>query len=128
MKEITPFLWFDDNVEEAINLYVSLIPNSRILDVSRYGDAGPGPKGTVMTATFELNGQRFTGLNGGPIYKFTEAFSIFVNCETQEEVDRLWDALIAERRRAVAMRLAEGQVRAFVADHPDGARRVDGRP
>jgi predicted 3-demethylubiquinone-9 3-methyltransferase (glyoxalase superfamily) len=93
MKEITPFLWFDDNVEEAMNLYVSLIPNSRILEVSRYPDGAPGPAGSIMSATFELNGQRFMGLNGGPMFKHTEAFSIYVNCETQEEVDRLWERL-----------------------------------
>lgn len=93
MKEVTPFLWFDDNVEEAMNLYVSLIPNSCILQVSRYPEGAPGPAGSVMSATFELNGQKFMGLNGGPMFKHTEAFSIYVNCETQEEVDRLWDRL-----------------------------------
>jgi len=93
-QKITPFLWFDDNVEEAMNLYVSLFPNSRIVEVTRYGEAGPGPKGTVMTGVFELDGQRFIGLNGGPMYKFTEAFSLMVDCDSQEEVDRLWDRLI----------------------------------
>ena len=94
-QKITPFLWFDSNAEEAMQLYVSLFENSRIVEVTRYGDAGPGPSGTVMTGVFELEGQRFIALNGGPIYKFTEAFSLMVDCETQEEVDRLWDRLIA---------------------------------
>ena len=94
-QKITPFLWFDDNAEEAINLYVSIFKNSKILNVSRYGDAGPGPKGTVMTATFQLEGQQFQALNGGPHFKFTEAISLFVSCETQEEVDELWTKLLA---------------------------------
>ena len=95
MQKISPFLWFDSNAEEAMALYVSLFANSRIVEVTRYGDAGPGPSGTVMTGVFELEGQRFIALNGGPMYKFTEAFSLVVDCETQEEVDRLWDRLIA---------------------------------
>lgn len=90
MKKITPFLWFDDQAEEAINLYVSVFKNSKILSISRYGDAGPGPAGTVMTATFQLEGQEFMALNGGPAHKFTEAISLFVDCKTQEEVDELW--------------------------------------
>ncbi len=94
MKKITPFLWFDDQAEEAMNFYVSVFPNSRVLNVSRYGDDAPGPKGTVMTATFELNGQQFMALNGGPQhFAFSEAISFFVDCENQEEVDRLWDKL-----------------------------------
>src|SRR5208283_3061154 len=95
MQKITPFLWFDDKAEEAMNYYVSIFKNSRILSVARYGDAGPGPKGTVMTATFQLEGQEFMALNGGPHFKFTEAISLFVNCETQEEVDALWEKLAA---------------------------------
>jgi predicted 3-demethylubiquinone-9 3-methyltransferase (glyoxalase superfamily) len=95
MQRVTTFLWFDNNAEEAMNLYVSIFPNSQILSVSRYGDAGPGPKGTVMVGTFELDGQKFMALNGGPVYKFTEAISLFVNCETQPEVDDLWDKLSA---------------------------------
>ena len=94
MQKITPFLWFDNNAEEAMNFYVSIFKNSKILRVSRYGDAGPGPKGTVMAATFELEGQQFQALNGGPAYKFTPAISLFVNCETQEEVDALWARLL----------------------------------
>lgn len=93
MQKITPFLWFDDNAEEAMNFYVSIFENSKIKNVARYGEAGPGPKGTVMTGTFELDGQEFMALNGGPHFKFTEAISLFVNCETQEEVDELWEKL-----------------------------------
>ncbi len=93
MQKITPFLWFDDKAEEAAKFYVSIFPNSKVLDVTRYGDAGPGPKGTVMTARFELNGQEFTALNGGPLFKFTEAVSFVVNCETQKEVDYFWEKL-----------------------------------
>jgi predicted 3-demethylubiquinone-9 3-methyltransferase (glyoxalase superfamily) len=93
MQKITPFLWFDDNAEEAMNFYVSLFKNSRVVSVTRYGEAGPGPKGTVMAATFQLEGQDFYALNGGPQYTFTPAISLFVNCETQQEVDELWDKL-----------------------------------
>jgi predicted 3-demethylubiquinone-9 3-methyltransferase (glyoxalase superfamily) len=94
MKKITPFLWFDNQAEEAMNFYVSVFKNSKVLGVSRYGDAGPGVKGSVMTATFELNGQEFTALNGGPQhFGFSEAISFFVNCENQQEVDHLWEKL-----------------------------------
>jgi len=93
MQKITPFLWFDDQAEEAVNLYISIFKNSKILDISRYGDAGPKPKGTVMTISFELEGQEFMALNGGPEFHFTEAISLFVNCETQAEVDELWEKL-----------------------------------
>ncbi len=93
--KITPFLWFNDNAEEAMNFYVSIFKNSKVLSVTRYGDAGPGPKGTVMAATFELEGQRFYALNGGPQYAFTPAISLFVDCERQAEVDGLWSRLIA---------------------------------
>ena len=93
MQKITPFLWFDDNAEEAMNFYVSVFKNSKIGRVTRYGETGPGPKGKVMTGTFELRGQEFMALNGGPQFKFTEAISFFVNCETQEEVDELWEKL-----------------------------------
>ena len=95
MQKITPFLWFDGNAEEAVNFYVSIFKNSRIIRVSRYGERGPGPKGTVMSATFQLEGQDFMALNGGPQFKFTEAISLFVNCETQDEVDDLWEKLAA---------------------------------
>lgn len=93
MQKITPFLWFDDNLEEAMNFYASVFKNAKIGNVSRYGDAGPRPKGMVMSATFQLEGQEFMGLNGGPHFKFTEAVSFFVNCETQQEVDELWSKL-----------------------------------
>lgn len=93
-QKITPFLWFDNNAEEAMNFYVATFKNSKILNVTRYGDAGPGPKGTVMAATFQLEGQEFFALNGGPQYKFTPAISLFVNCETQQEVDALWNKLL----------------------------------
>jgi predicted 3-demethylubiquinone-9 3-methyltransferase (glyoxalase superfamily) len=93
MQKITPFLWFDKEAEEAANFYVSVFKNSKILSVGRYGDAGPGAKGTVMSVTFELEGQPFYALNGGPLYTFTPAISLFVNCETQEEVDALWEKL-----------------------------------
>jgi predicted 3-demethylubiquinone-9 3-methyltransferase (glyoxalase superfamily) len=94
MQKITPFLWFDSNAEEAMNFYVSIFKNSKILRVARYGDAGPGPKGTLMVGTFQLEGQEFQALNGGPHYKFTPAISLFVNCESQEEVDELWSKFI----------------------------------
>jgi predicted 3-demethylubiquinone-9 3-methyltransferase (glyoxalase superfamily) len=93
MQKISPFLWFDNQAEEAMNFYVSIFRNSKVGNVTRYGDAGPGPKGSVMTASFELEGQQFTALNGGPQFKFTEAISFVVSCETQEEVDELWDKL-----------------------------------
>jgi predicted 3-demethylubiquinone-9 3-methyltransferase (glyoxalase superfamily) len=93
MQKITPFLWFDNQAEQAAKFYVSVFPNSKIVSVARYGDAGPGPKGTVMTVEFELHGQRFIALNGGPQFKFTEAISFSVDCKTQKEVDRYWEKL-----------------------------------
>ena len=87
MQKITPFLWFDNQAEEATNFYISVFEDSKVIGISRYGEAGPGEAGTVMIATFELEGQRFTALNGGPRFKFTEAISFEVDCETQEEVD-----------------------------------------
>lgn len=95
-QKIITYLWFDDNAEEAMNFYVSIFENSKILSVSRYGDAGPGPKGTVMTGTFQLEGQKFIALNGGPQFKFTEAISLFVTCGSQQEVDELWAKLTAD--------------------------------
>ena len=89
MHKITPFLWFDGNAEEAMNFYASIFKNSKVGSVSRHPEGGPGPAGQVMTATFQLEGQEFMVLNGGPQFKFTEAISFFVNCETQEEVDEL---------------------------------------
>jgi predicted 3-demethylubiquinone-9 3-methyltransferase (glyoxalase superfamily) len=93
MQKITPFLWFDGKAEEAMNFYVSVFKNSKVVSVTRYGEAGPGPKGTVMSATFQLEGQDFYALNGGPQFTFTPAISLFVSCETQEEVDELWNRL-----------------------------------
>ena len=93
MQKITPFLWFDDKAEEAMNFYISIFKNSKILSVARNGEEGPGPKGTVMTATFQLEGQQFMALNAGPQFTFTEAISFFVNRETQQEVDELWEKL-----------------------------------
>jgi predicted 3-demethylubiquinone-9 3-methyltransferase (glyoxalase superfamily) len=95
MPNITPFLWFDTQAEEAANFYVSIFKNSKIKHIARYGDAGPGPKGSVMVASFELDGQPFSALNGGPLFKFTEAVSFVVHCETQDEVDAFWDKLTA---------------------------------
>ena len=92
-QKITTFLWFDNNAEEAVNFYVSVFKNSRIVNTAHYTEVGPGPKGSVMTVDFELDGQRFTGLNGGPTFKFTEAISLVVRCETQEEVDYFWEKL-----------------------------------
>ena len=93
MQKITPFLWFDDKAEEAANFYVSIFKNSKIVNIARYGEAGPGPTGTIMTVTFQLEGQEFIALNGGPQFKFTEAISFSVDCKTQEEVDELWEKL-----------------------------------
>jgi predicted 3-demethylubiquinone-9 3-methyltransferase (glyoxalase superfamily) len=93
MQKITPWLWFDTDGEEAATFYTSVFPNSRIVDVARYGAAGPRPEGTVMTVSFELDGQRFVALNGGPEFRFTEAISFQVSCETQEEVDTFWSTL-----------------------------------
>ena len=95
MQKITPFLWFDNQAEEAMNFYVSIFKNSKVGTISRYGEAGPGPKGSVMVASFELDGMQFTALNGGPHFKFTEAISLYVDCETQDEVDYFWGRLTA---------------------------------
>ncbi len=96
MQKITPYLWFDNQAEEAVNFYTSIFKNSKITNLSRYPEGGPGPAGMVMTATFELDGQEFIALNGGPQYKFTEAISFLVDCKTQKEVDELWTKLSAE--------------------------------
>lgn len=95
MQKITPFLWFDDKAEEAAMFYTSIFKNSKIVHISRYGEGGMGSKGKVMTVSFQLEGQNFTALNGGPQFTFTPAISLFVNCETQEEVDELWEKLSA---------------------------------
>jgi predicted 3-demethylubiquinone-9 3-methyltransferase (glyoxalase superfamily) len=93
MQRITPFLWFNDKAEEAMNFYVSIFKNSKTVSITRYGEGGPGPKGSVMTVAFRLDGQDFVALNGGPKFTFTPAVSFVVNCETQEEVDDLWEKL-----------------------------------
>jgi predicted 3-demethylubiquinone-9 3-methyltransferase (glyoxalase superfamily) len=96
MQKITPFLWFNDQAEEAMNFYTSIFKNSKPGSITRYGEAGPGPKGAVMSATFQLEGQEFIALNGGPQFTFSPAISFYVNCETQEEVDELWAKLTEE--------------------------------
>jgi predicted 3-demethylubiquinone-9 3-methyltransferase (glyoxalase superfamily) len=93
IQKIAPFLWFDNQADEAAHFYVSIFPNSRIVSTTRYGDVGPQPNGTVMTVGFELDGQAFIALNGGPHFKFTEAISFVVNCETQKELDHFWEKL-----------------------------------
>jgi predicted 3-demethylubiquinone-9 3-methyltransferase (glyoxalase superfamily) len=93
MQKITTFLWFDGKAEEAMRFYVSIFKNSKVGSITRYGDAGPGPKGTVMIVTFQLDGQEFIALNGGPQFTFSPAISLVVNCETQEEVDAFWEKL-----------------------------------
>ena len=93
-QQITPFLWFNDNAEEAVNFYASIFKDAKILEAARYGDAGPGPKGSVMTMKFRLNGLEFVALNGGPHYTFTHAISFVVNCKDQAEVDHYWDKLV----------------------------------
>ena len=99
MQKITPFLWFDNQAEEAVNYYVSIFPNAKILNVARYNDDGAQvsgrSRGSVMTVVFQIDGQQFIALNGGPVFTFTPAISFVVNCETQDEVDRLWDRLSA---------------------------------
>ncbi|WP_431277334.1 VOC family protein [Leifsonia poae] len=96
MQRITPFLWYDDQAEQAAEFYVSLFPNSRILETTKYGQDAPGQPAGVMTVRFELEGVEFQALNAGPVFHFTEAFSMFTTADTQEEIDRLWDALIAD--------------------------------
>jgi predicted 3-demethylubiquinone-9 3-methyltransferase (glyoxalase superfamily) len=94
MPKITPYLWFDNQAEEAMMLYTSIFPNSHFGEVSRYGEGGPGEPGTIMSGTFSLDGQEFMVLNGGPQFQFNEAISLFVHCDTQEEVDRYWEQLV----------------------------------
>jgi len=94
MPKIHPFLWFDTQAEEAANFYVSIFPNSRVLNLMRYGPGGPGPEGSVMTVDFELDGQRVSAINGGPVFHFSEAVSFVIDCDGQAEVDRYWNALL----------------------------------
>jgi len=93
IQKITPFLWFDNQAEEAMNFYVSIFKDSKVLSISRYGEGAPVPAGTVMTASFLIEGQQFTALNGGPLFSFTEAISFVIHCQTQEEVDHYWEKL-----------------------------------
>jgi predicted 3-demethylubiquinone-9 3-methyltransferase (glyoxalase superfamily) len=93
MQKITPFLWFDNQAEEAVGFYTAIFKNSKVETITRCGDSGPGPKGSVMTIAFELDGQKFTAFNGGPVFKFTEAVSFVVNCANQQEVDEMWEKL-----------------------------------
>jgi predicted 3-demethylubiquinone-9 3-methyltransferase (glyoxalase superfamily) len=102
MQKITPFLWFDHQAEEAAKFYISIFKNSKLKKIARYTKVGPGPEGSVMTVEFTLNGQDFVALNGGPNFKFTEAISLVVNCETQAEVDRYWKKLSAGGGKEVA--------------------------
>jgi predicted 3-demethylubiquinone-9 3-methyltransferase (glyoxalase superfamily) len=95
MQKITPFLWFNDKAEEAANFYVAIFKDAKILKVVRHGDSGPGPKGSVMIVTFEMHGQQFIALNGGPQFTLTPAISFVINCETQDEIDHYWDKLSA---------------------------------
>jgi predicted 3-demethylubiquinone-9 3-methyltransferase (glyoxalase superfamily) len=95
MQKITPFLWFDGEAEAAMTFYTSIFKNSKVSEVTRYGEAGPGPKGSVMSCIFELDGQEFYALNGGPMFRFSPAISFFVKCETQEEIDDFWAKLSA---------------------------------
>ncbi|HCO24960.1 MAG: hypothetical protein CME31_05600 [Gimesia sp.] len=95
VQKITPFLWFNDNAEQAMEFYLSVFENSKKLNVNYYGAGGPGPEGSVMIAAFELEGQQFLALNGGPLFQFTEAISFAVNCDTQDEIDELWEKLSA---------------------------------
>jgi len=94
MPKITTFLWYDTQAEEAANFYVSIFPNSKIVTIARYGDGAPRPKSSVMTVTFELDGQKFIALNGGPLFKFTDAISLLIECKSQEEVDHYWTRLL----------------------------------
>ena len=99
MQKITPFLWFNDNAEEAANFYTSIFKHSKLGNIARYGETGPGPKGSVMSVTFQIEGQDFIALNGGPQFKFTPAISFFVDCQSQDEVDNLWEKLAAGGRK-----------------------------
>jgi predicted 3-demethylubiquinone-9 3-methyltransferase (glyoxalase superfamily) len=118
MPKITTFLAYDNQAEEAAKFYVSVFKNSRIRSVTRYSEAGPGPKDSIVTVAFELDGQEFVALNGGSHFKFTDGISLSVDCKTQEEVDTYWEKL-SERRRGRTMRMAQGQVWLVLADQPD---------
>jgi len=136
MQKITPFLWFNDQAEEAVNFYTSVFKNSKIGSVNRYKEAGRGSKGQVMTASFQLDGQEFIVLNGGPQFKFTEAVSFLINCETQEEVDYYWEKLLSgggeesqcgwlKDKFGLSWQVIPGSLSKFLADKsPARAQRV----
>ena len=124
---ITPFLWFDSNAEEAVDFYLTVFKNSRRLDELRTIDDRRGPKGSILTIAFELDGQKFTALNGGPMFKFTEAVSFVVRCDSQQEVDDYWSKLSAGGSES-SVRLAQGQVRPFLADRARAAARTHQTP
>ena len=118
--QITPCLWFDNRIEEAVKFYISVF-GGKIHDTNYYGEGAPQPKGTVLTVTFMLKDQEFVALNGGPHFKVTEAVSFYVRCETQAEVDNYWNEAHRGRRAGIAVRLAQGQIRPVVADRADRA-------
>jgi predicted 3-demethylubiquinone-9 3-methyltransferase (glyoxalase superfamily) len=125
MKKINPFLWFDSEAEQAAKFYVGIFKNSKIGKITHYSEDGPGPKGSVMTVEFTLDKVDFVALNGGPQFKFTEAISFSVNCETQDEIDYFWEKLSADGDRA--LRLAQRQIRSLVAGLSRLSRRHVGR-
>jgi predicted 3-demethylubiquinone-9 3-methyltransferase (glyoxalase superfamily) len=136
MQKISPFLWFDHQAEDAVNFYTSIFEDSRVKAVTRYGEAGPGQKGTVMTIAFELAGQEFVPLNGGPQFKFTEAISFVVNCEAQKEVDELWERLSEGgtdiqcgwlKDKYASVRSAPFRTASFEIGAPKSPRRIPGR-
>ena len=124
-KKITPFLWFDQNAEEAVDLYRSLFDDVKVHGITRYPEGSPSP-GTVITIDFEIAGQEVIALNGGPMYQFTEAFSFSVRADSQAEIDRLWEGLTANGGEPESVRLAQGPLRAVVADRAADPRRAAG--
>jgi predicted 3-demethylubiquinone-9 3-methyltransferase (glyoxalase superfamily) len=134
IKKITPFLWFDGKAEEAANFYVSIFKNSKITGISRYGDVGPGPKGSVMVVTFQLDGEDFMGLNGGPQFTFSEAISMVVKCESQAEIDMFWEKLSEGGKKSVcgwlkdkfglSWQIVPSQIGEMLQGDPERANRV----
>jgi predicted 3-demethylubiquinone-9 3-methyltransferase (glyoxalase superfamily) len=136
MPSITPFLWYDTQAEEAMQFYTSIFPNSSVVSVTRYGETGPGPKGSVMTAVFKLDGRDFIALNGGPHYTFTPATSFVVSCETQAEIDHYWNKLSAGGRTdrcgwltdkfGLSWQIVPSVLNKLVAQNPATSNRVMG--
>ena len=136
MPSITPFLWYDTQAEEAMQFYTSIFPNSSVVSVTRYGETGPGPRGSVMTAVFKLDGRDFIALNGGPVYTFTPATSFVVSCETQAEIDHYWNTLSAGGRTdrcgwltdkfGLSWQIVPSVLSALVARNPATSSRVMG--